>query len=51
LFQAGGTPLAALLYQSYGNYQMAFWVLASLLVIAILLIWFLQLSEPEFKEI
>lgn len=51
LFQAGGTPLAALLYQSYGNYQMAFWVLASLLVVAILLIWFLQLSEPEFKEI
>jgi MFS family permease len=51
LFQAGGTPLAALLYQSYGNYQMAFWVLASLLVVAIFLIWFLQLSEPEFKEI
>ena len=41
LFQAGGTPVAALLYQSYGNYQVAFMLLASLLCIAVVLIWFL----------
>jgi len=51
LFQAGGTPLAALLYQSNGDYRVAFMLLASLLCIAIVLIWFLKLTEPVPKEI
>jgi MFS family permease len=51
LFQAGGTPVAALLYQSYGNYQVAFMLLASLLCIAVVLIWFLRLAKPKPQEI
>ena len=51
LFQAGGTPLAALLYQSYGDYQVAFVFLASLLCVAIILIWFLRLTEPVPEEV
>jgi MFS family permease len=51
VFQAGGTPVAALLYQSYGDYQVAFMLLASLLCIAIVLVWFLEVAEPRAQEI
>ena len=51
IFQAGGTPVAALLYQSYGNYEVAFSLLATLVGIAIFLVWFLKLSEPKPKQI
>ena len=51
LFQAGGTPLAALLYQSNGDYRVAFMLLASLLCVAVVLIWFLKLTEQVPKEI
>ena len=51
LFQAGGTPVAALLYQSYGNYQVAFMLLASLLCIAVVLICCLRLAKPTPQEI
>jgi len=49
ILQAAGTPIAALLYQANGNYQVAFWLLTVLLGMALLLIWFLKMPE-EISE-
>lgn len=47
IFQAGGVPIAALLYQNYGNYDLAFGSLSALLIIALVLVWTLKLSSKE----
>ena len=49
IFQVSGTPVVALMFDAYGNYQSAFLFLCVLLVIATLVIWFLKM--PELKEI
>ena len=48
LLQVSGTPVAALMFDAYGNYESAFLFLSSLLVLAIIVIWFLKL--PTAKE-
>ena len=48
LLQVSGTPVAALMFDAYGNYDYAFLFLSSLLVLAIIVIWFLRI--PTAKE-
>ena len=43
LFQVSGVPMAALMFDAYGNYQNAFLFLCVLLVIASIVIWFLRI--------
>ena len=48
VLQVSGTPVVALMFDSYGNYQNAFLFLCSLLVLATIIIWFLRM--PAAKE-
>jgi MFS family permease len=47
VFQASGAPIVALMYQAYGNYNLAFWYLTVLLLLALALVWILKFeNEP-----
>ena len=48
LFQVSGTPVAALMFDAYGNYEKAFLFLCLLLVLACIVIWFLRM--PAITE-
>ena len=48
VLQVSGTPVVALMFDAYGNYQNAFLFLCSLLVLATIIIWFLRM--PAAKE-
>jgi len=45
IFQATGVPLAAILYENYRNYDLAFGLLTALLSVALVLIWTLKLAD------
>ena len=45
VLQVSGTPVVALMFDAYGNYQNAFLFLCSLLVLATIAIWFLKIPE------
>ena len=47
IFQVSGTPVVALMFDAYGNYQSAFLFLCSLLVLATIVIWFLKMPETN----
>ena len=47
VFQVSGTPVVALMFDAYGNYQNAFLFLCSLLVLATIVIWFLKMPETS----
>ena len=47
-FQVSGTPLAAYLFDVYGNYELAFLIMAGCSFLAIFLIWFLKL--PAYSK-
>ena len=46
-FQVSGTPLAAYLFDIYGNYDLAFLILAGCSAVGIFLIWFLKLPKSQ----
>lgn len=48
IFQVSGTPVVALMFDAYGNYQNAILFLCVLLIVATLVIWFLRV--PKQKE-
>ena len=47
VLQVSGTPVVALMFDTYGNYQNAFLFLCSLLVLATIAIWFLKIPETS----
>ena len=50
VLQVSGTPVVALMFDSYGNYQNAFLFLCSLLVLATIIIWFLRMPTVNSKN-
>jgi len=42
LFQAIGTPVVALIFQHYGNYDRAFLMLTVMVILAMLIIWLMK---------
>ena len=46
-FQVSGTPLAAFLFDLYGNYDLAFSLLAGCAFLGIFLVWFLRLPNES----
>ena len=46
-FQVSGTPLAAYLFDIYGNYDLAFLILAGCSAVGIFLIWLLKLPKSQ----
>ena len=50
VLQVSGTPVVALMFDSYGNYQNAFLFLCSLLVLATIIIWFLRMPIVKSKN-
>lgn len=49
VFQASGAPIVALMYQAYGNYNLAFWYLTVLLLLALALVWILKFENEPVK--
>jgi MFS family permease len=50
VFQASGAPIVALMYQAYGNYNLAFWYLTVLLLLALALVWILKFENEPVKN-
>ena len=50
VFQASGAPIVALMYQAYGNYNLAFWYLTVLLLLALALVWILKFENEPLKN-
>jgi len=50
VFQASGAPIVALMYQAYGNYNLAFWYLTVLLLLALVLVWILKFENEPLKN-
>jgi MFS family permease len=50
VFQASGAPIVALMYQAYGNYNLAFWYLTVLLLLALALVWILKFEDEPVKN-
>lgn len=50
VFQASGAPIVALMYQAYGNYNLAFWYLTVLLLLALVLVWILKFENEPVKN-
>jgi len=48
LFQAVGTPVVALIFQYYGNYDRAFLMLTVMVILAMLIIWLMK--KPQDLE-
>ena len=49
LMQATGTPLVAILFQYYGNYNNAFLLLIAMVVLAIFVIWLLRNPQTDLS--
>ena len=47
VFQVSGTPVVALMFDAFGNYQNAFLFLCFLLVLATIVIWFLKIPDTN----